>query len=191
MASKRERPAVFVKGGIVQWAFGLRRDFGCAQSDLTPLPLMNAPISALLDRKGRSVFSVLPSVTISEAVAEMNRQRVGCMLVIDEGGLVGVFTERDVLKRVVGAGVDPTRTRVAEVMTANVITVAPDATVEQAMVIFTEKRCRHLPVVEQGRLVGTISIGDITRWMADSSRAEAEHLKNYITTGFSTAPFAG
>lgn len=152
---------------------------------------MNAPISALLDRKGRSVFSVLPSVTISEAVAEMNRQRVGCMLVIDEGGLVGVFTERDVLKRVVGAGVDPTRTRVAEVMTANVITVAPDATVEQAMVIFTEKRCRHLPVVEQGRLVGTISIGDITRWMADSSRAEAEHLKNYITTGFSTAPFAG
>ena len=152
---------------------------------------MNAPISALLDRKGRSVFSVLPSVTISEAVAEMNRQRVGCMLVIDEGRLVGVFTERDVLKRVVGAGVDPTRTRVAEVMTANVITVSPDATVEQAMVIFTEKRCRHLPVIEQGRLVGTISIGDITRWMADSSRAEAEHLKNYITTGFSTAPFAG
>ena len=151
---------------------------------------MNAPISALLDRKGRSVFSVLPSVTISEAVAEMNRQRVGCMLVIDEGRLVGVFTERDVLKRVVGAGVDPTRTRVAEVMTANVITVSPDATVEQAMVIFTEKRCRHLPVIEQGRLVGTISIGDITRWMADSSRAEAEHLKNYITTGFSTTPFA-
>ena len=152
---------------------------------------MNTPISALLDRKGRSVFSVLPTVTISEAVAEMNRQRVGCMLVIDEGRLVGVFTERDVLKRVVGAGVDPTRTRVAEVMTSTVITVSPDATVEQAMVIFTEKRCRHLPVIEQGRLVGTISIGDITRWMADSSRAEAEHLKNYITTGFSTAPFAG
>jgi CBS domain-containing protein len=152
---------------------------------------MNAPISALLDRKGRKVFSVLPTVTISEAVAEMNRQRVGCMLVIENDQLVGVFTERDVLKRVVGAGVDPTRTRVAEVMTANVITVSPDATVEQAMVIFTEKRCRHLPVIEQGRLVGTISIGDITRWMADSSRAEAEHLKNYITTGFSTAPFTG
>ncbi len=152
---------------------------------------MNAPISALLDRKGRKVFSVLPTVTISEAVAEMNRQRVGCMLVIENDQLVGVFTERDVLKRVVGAGVDPTRTRVAEVMTANVITISPDATVEQAMVIFTEKRCRHLPVIEQGRLVGTISIGDITRWMADSSRAEAEHLKNYITTGFSTAPFTG
>ena len=119
----------------------------------------------------------------------MNRQRVGCMLVIADGRLAGVFTERDVLKRVVGAGVDPLRTRVADVMTATVITIAPDATVEQAMVIFTEKRCRHLPVVEHGQLVGTISIGDITRWMADSHRAEAEHLKNYITSGFSTAPF--
>jgi CBS domain-containing protein len=152
---------------------------------------MNAPISALLDRKGRSVFSVSPTVTIAEAVAEMNRQRVGCMLVLDGGRLVGVFTERDVLKRVVGAGVDPKHTRVAEVMTANVITIPPTATVEQAMVIFTEKRCRHLPVLEQGELVGAISIGDITRWMADAHRVEAEHLKNYITTGFSTSPFSG
>lgn len=146
---------------------------------------MNAPISALLDRKGRKVFSVSSTVTISEAVAEMNRQRVGCMLVIDDDHLAGVFTERDVLKRVVGAGVDPTRTRVADVMTANVITISPDATVEETMVIFTEKRCRHLPVLDHGRLIGTISIGDITRWMADSHRAEAEHLKNYITGGFS------
>ncbi len=113
------------------------------------------------------------------------------MLVLDGGRLVGVFTERDVLKRVVGAGVDPKHTRVAEVMTANVITIPPTATVEQAMVIFTEKRCRHLPVLEQGELVGAISIGDITRWMADAHRVEAEHLKNYITTGFSTSPFSG
>lgn len=148
---------------------------------------MNAPISAILDRKGRKVFSVLPNVTISEAVAEMNRQRVGCMLVIEEDRLVGVFTERDVLRRVVGAGVDPMRSLVAEVMTSSVITISPDATVEEAMVIFTEKRCRHLPVVDHGRLVGTVSIGDITRWMADSHRAEAEHLKNYITSGFSAS----
>lgn len=145
---------------------------------------MNAPISALLDRKGRKVFSVSSTVTISEAVAEMNRQRVGCMLVIDDDRLVGVFTERDVLRRVVGAGVDPMRSLVSEVMTPDVITISPEATVEETMVIFTEKRCRHLPVVDHGRLVGTISIGDITRWMADSHQAEAEHLKNYITGGF-------
>ncbi|MEO6244918.1 MAG: CBS domain-containing protein, partial [Opitutaceae bacterium] len=142
---------------------------------------MNSPISALLDRKGHSVFSVSPTVTVSEAVAEMNRQRVGCMLVIDEGRLVGVFTERDVLKRVVGAAIDPKSTRVAEVMTSSVITILPSTTVEQAMVIFIEKRCRHLPVLEDERLVGAISIGDVTRWMADAHRVEAEHLKNYIT----------
>jgi CBS domain-containing protein len=146
---------------------------------------MNTPISALLDRKGRSVYSVSPTMTVCEAVTEMNRQRVGSVLVIDNGKLVGIFTERDVLRRVVGAGVDPRRALVSDVMTAGVISITPDATVEQTMVLFTEKRCRHLPVVENGQLVGTISIGDITRWIADAHRAEAEHLKNYITGGFS------
>lgn len=146
---------------------------------------MNAPISAILDRKGRTVFSVLSTMTVADAVAEMNRHRVGSVLVIDAGRLVGIFTERDVLRRVVGAGLDPKRTLVAEVMTSGVITISPEATIEETMVLFTEKRCRHLPVLDQGRLVGTISIGDITRWISDVNRAEAEHLKNYITSGFS------
>ena len=151
----------------------------------TPVTLMNAPITAILDRKGRIVFSVSPSATVSEAVDEMNRNRVGSVLVLEAGRLVGIFTERDVLRRVVGASVDPKRTAVADVMTANVVTISPDATIEDTMVLFTEKRLRHLPVVSNGKLVGSISIGDITRWMADSHRVEAEHLKNYITTGFS------
>jgi CBS domain-containing protein len=124
-------------------------------------------------------------MTGCEAVTEMTRQRVGSVLVIDNGKLVGIFTERDVLRRVVGAGVDPRRALVSDVMTTGVISITPEATVEETMVLFTEKRCRHLPVLEHGQLVGTISIGDITRWMADSHRAEAEHLKNYITSGFS------
>jgi CBS domain-containing protein len=146
---------------------------------------MNAPITAILDRKGRNVFAVAPTMSVAEAVAEMNGHRVGSVLVLDGGRLVGIFTERDVLRRIVGAGLDPKRTLVSEVMTSGVITISPEATVEQTMVLFTEKRCRHLPVVDNGKLVGTISIGDITRWMADAHRAEAEHLKNYITSGFS------
>ena len=146
---------------------------------------MNAPITAILDRKGRTVFSVAPRTSVADAVAEMNRHRVGSVLVLDGGKLVGIFTERDVLRRVVGASVDPRESVVADVMTTGVITISPDATVEETMVIFTEKRCRHLPVLDQGQLVGTISIGDITRWMADAHQAEAEHLKNYITSGFS------
>ena len=145
---------------------------------------MNTPVTAILDRKGRNVFSVAPSVSVADAVAEMNRQRVGSVLILDNGRLVGIFTERDVLRRVVGAGIDPKQTCVADVMTPGVITISPQVSIEETMVLFTEKRCRHLPVVEEGQLVGTISIGDVTRWMADADRAEAEHLKNYITGGF-------
>src|SRR4051812_19688140 len=77
------------------------------------LPLMNTPISAILDRKGSTVFSISPSATIAEAVAEMNRHRVGSVLVLDNGRLVGIFTERDVLRRVVGAGLDPKKSLVS------------------------------------------------------------------------------
>jgi CBS domain-containing protein len=146
---------------------------------------MNAPISAILERKGRQVYSVPPTATIAEAVAEMNRHRVGSVLVMDGPRLVGIFTERDVLRRVVGATLDPKQTCVTDVMSAEVITISGDATVEETTRIFTEKRCRHLPVVEGGCVCGTISIGDITRWIGETHRAEAEHLKNYITSGFS------
>jgi CBS domain-containing protein len=146
---------------------------------------MNTPISALLERKGTAVHGVEATVTISEAVAEMNRHRIGSIVVLEDGRLVGIFTERDVLRRVVGESISPITMRVADVMTKNLITITPETTVEETMMIFTEKRCRHLPVIEHDRLVGLISIGDISRWIADSYRAEAEHLKNYITGGFS------
>jgi CBS domain-containing protein len=144
---------------------------------------MNTPISALLERKGTAVHSVSPVLSVYDAVSEMNRHRIGAIVVLDGARLVGIFTERDVLRRVVGAGIDPKRSLVADVMSPGVITIAPDATIEQTMNIFTEKRCRHLPVVSGGQLRGVISIGDITRWMADANKAEAEHLRNYISGG--------
>ncbi|MBL9204675.1 MAG: CBS domain-containing protein [Opitutaceae bacterium] len=147
---------------------------------------MNTPIAALLERKGSAVYTVSPRLTVFEAVAEMNRHRVGAIVVTDEGRLVGIFTERDVLRRVVGGGLDPTRTRLSEVMTGSLHTINPEATVEETMNLFTEKRCRHLPVLREDRLIGVISIGDVTRWMADTHRSEAEHLKNYITGGLAS-----
>jgi CBS domain-containing protein len=90
-----------------------------------------------------------------------------------------------VLRRVVGEGLDPKTKRVADVMSANVMTVSPEATVEETMVMFAERRCRHLPVLSGGKLRGLISIGDISRWMADAHRNEAEHLKSYIAGGLS------
>lgn len=130
------------------------------------------------------MHAVASTITIAEAVAEMNRKRIGCIVVIDEGQLAGIFTERDVLRRVVGASLDPKVVRMSEVMTKNVHTIPPDATIERTMVLFAEMRCRHIPVVDRGQLKGLISIGDISRWMADSSRAEADHLKSYIAGGY-------
>lgn len=145
---------------------------------------MNTPISALLERKASVVHAVAPTTTVAEAVAEMNRHCVGSVVVLNGGRLMGIFTERDVLQRVVGPGVDPRRARVADVMTTDVTTVDPSSSIEDAMALFTDRRCRHLPVVSEGRLVGIVSIGDATRWMVDTHRTECEHLKNYIAGGF-------
>jgi CBS domain-containing protein len=102
-----------------------------------------------------------------------------------EGGqLLGIFTERDVLWRVVAAGLDPKTTPLSQVMTRNPITVGPDTPIQSVMDVFTEKRFRHLPVVDDGRLLGVISIGDVLRWAADVHRQEAEQLKQYITGGY-------
>ncbi len=145
---------------------------------------MDTPVSALIERKGSAVHAVVSTITIKEAVAEMNKKRIGCILVSDAGKIVGIFTERDVLLRVVGADLDPKKVLMSEVMTTNVLSVTSDTTVEQTMVIFAEKKCRHLPVIDDGKLKGLVSIGDISRWVADTSRAEADHLKNYISGGF-------
>jgi CBS domain-containing protein len=145
---------------------------------------METPVAALLERKGPAVHAVASTITIAEAVAEMNKNRIGCIIILDGGEISGIFTERDVLRRVVGAGVDPNATLVAEVMTREVHTIPPETTIEQTMVLFAERRCRHIPVVDHGVLRGLISIGDISRWMADASSAEAEHLKAYIAGGF-------
>ncbi|HEY1847603.1 MAG TPA: CBS domain-containing protein [Opitutaceae bacterium] len=145
---------------------------------------METPVAALLERKGSEVHAVDPSVTVAEAVAEMNKRRIGCIVVVDAGRISGIFTERDVLRRVVGEDVNVKTTRVGAVMTKDVHTIPPETTVEETMAIFANRRCRHLPVVENGELRGLISIGDISRWVADSSKAEAEHLKTYISGGF-------
>lgn len=144
---------------------------------------MNTPISALLERKGSAVHSVAPTLSVYDAVSEMNRHRIGAIVVLDGLRLVGIFTERDVLRRVVGAGLDPRSALVSDVMSTGVMTITLETTVEEAMSIFTERRCRRLPVVTDGEIRGVISIGDITRWMSDTHRAEAEHLRNYITGG--------
>ena len=146
---------------------------------------MNTSIATLLQHKGGAVRTVPVSVSVSEAVQEMNRHRIGCVLVMEGEKLAGIFTERDVLTRVVAADLDPKTTPITKVMTGSVLTVAPETTVQQMMDIFSEKRCRHLPVIKEGKLAGLISIGDVSRWVASAHRAEAESLRQYISGGLS------
>jgi CBS domain-containing protein len=118
----------------------------------------------------------------------MRDRNVGSVAVIENGQLIGMLTERDVLTRVVAAGRQPDLTCVADVMTRHPIIVSPRATVEEVMSLFTEKRCRQIPVIDEdsNRMVGLISIGDVTRWLVESQRHEVNHLRQYISGEIST-----
>lgn len=147
---------------------------------------MSASVSILLDRKGSGVHALPASATVFDAVQMMNKGQVSSVLIVDSDRLAGIFTERDVLRRVVGSGLDPKATVLSSVMTAGLTTIAPTTSIDEAHSIFTSRRCRHLPVLDNGRIVGLISVGDISRWLSDLNRAEAESLKNYISGGLST-----
>lgn len=141
---------------------------------------MPSPLSEVLRDKGGQVHTIPPTATVADAVRRMNELRVGALLVLDTDRVVGIFTERDVLQRVVDKSLDATTTTVAAVMTRKVVQVHPTTLVEQAMAIMTEKRCRHLPVMEGARAIGMVSIGDLTRWMVKDQSIAIEHLIEYI-----------
>ena len=142
---------------------------------------MQTKLRELLKHKGRVVHSVAPESTVRDAVRLMNRQRIGAVLVFDEGKLAGIFTERDVLVRVVDAQRDPRTTLIREVMTDNLVTVSPEMRVGEALRLVTERRIRHLPVMEERQLAGLISIGDLSNWCTQFLQAEVDELERYIS----------
>ena len=121
---------------------------------------------------------------MDEAAREMELHHVGAILVLEGARIVGIFTERDVLWRVVAAGLDPKTTPLGRVMTRDPATVGPATSIQHVMDVFTERRFRHMPVVDGGGLRGLISIGDVLRWAAEVHRQEAEQLKQYIAGGY-------
>lgn len=141
---------------------------------------MKTPVRSLLEQKGSTVESIGPEATVMDAVRLMNDRRLGCLLIMENERPVGIFTERDVLNRVVAAGKDGETTPVREVMTRRLVTISPETTVEKAMVVVTEKRCRHLPVMDGDDLAGMISIGDLTRWIIRNQQDQIEDLVRYI-----------
>jgi CBS domain-containing protein len=142
--------------------------------------MMNTRIRDILRRKGEDVYSVGPLATVIDAVHMMNDHHVGSVLVCEGGDPVGVFSERDVLVRVVAAQRDPRRTLVRDVMTTRLHTATPDDTLLDVMRLMTERRCRHVPVMEGGRLLGMVSIGDLTKATQRNLHQEVRELSSYI-----------
>ena len=142
---------------------------------------MKDTLDAVLADKGRGLHHVAPEATVLDAVGKMNQERIGAVLVCVSGELVGIFTERDVLCRVVAEGRDPAATRVVDVMTPEVVAVRSTTLVEEAMAVVTERRFRHLPVIDDGELKGIVSSGDLTRQVSRHQEVHIKDLVNFIT----------
>jgi CBS domain-containing protein len=148
---------------------------------------MGRKLSDILAVKGAEVRGVTSEATVLDAVHVMNEHRIGAVLVLADGDSrtpVGIFSERDVLQRVIQKGLDPADTPVSRVMTEDVLTVPPTVTVDQAMAVVTETRCRHLPVMDGDRLLGLVSSGDLTREVTRGQKFEIRQLINYITSKY-------
>jgi CBS domain-containing protein len=142
---------------------------------------MQDSLNTVLEEKGRAIHYVAPEASVLDAVTKMNEERIGAVLVCISGEMVGIFTERDVLNRVVAEGRDPGATRVVEVMTGEVVAVGSATRVDEAMAVITERRIRHLPVVDDGELKGLVSSGDLTRRVSRNQEGHIQDLMNFIT----------
>ena len=140
-------------------------------------------VKTILEHKGHDVYSIAPDAPAYDALRIMADKNVGALVVMDGDKLVGVFSERDYARKVILKGKSSKNTPVRDLMTSPVHTVSPDDTVENCMQRMTEKRIRHLPVVEKGKVIGVISIGDVVREIITDQQWTIQHLENYISHG--------
>ncbi|MGC8723004.1 MAG: CBS domain-containing protein [Acidobacteriota bacterium] len=141
-------------------------------------------VKRILEEKGAEVFSVSPETTVMDAARLMSEHRIGAVLVMASGHVRGIFSERDLLQRVLLRGSNSESLPVSEVMSTDMVYVTPDTPVREAMAVMTERRCRHLPVMDEGRLCGMISIGDCTRWVSRDQDFTIRHLTDYIANKY-------
>jgi CBS domain-containing protein len=137
-------------------------------------------VNQLLKVKGGQIFSVAPTDSVLRAIEIMATRHVGALLVMSQEGLLGIISERDYARKVILKNRSSHDTPVGDIMTKNPVTVSPDATVHHCMEAMTEGRFRHLPVVDKGRVVGILSIGDLVKAVIEDQSQKIEQLERYI-----------
>lgn len=137
----------------------------------------------VIKAKGHDVFSIGPDASVFDALTLMADKNIGAVLVVDGERTLGIFTERDYSRQVVLKGRASRETPVRDVMTARVVYVTPDQSMDDCMALMTKMRCRHLPVVEAGHVAGVLSVGDVVKAVISDKQFLIEQLENYITSG--------
>lgn len=140
-------------------------------------------IADVLRSKGSTVATVDPGISVTGLIAELARHKIGAMVVVESEAVVGIVSERDVVRQLHERGTDLLNARVSDIMTTNVFTCLPTDSVDSLAATMTERRIRHMPVVVDGRLVGIVSIGDVVKSRIGELQSEREQLESYIARG--------
>ncbi len=138
-------------------------------------------IAQLLNTKGNQVWSVKPKATIFEALEIMSEKEIGALLVMEDGKLTGIFSERDYARKVILKGKSSKETPVGELMTKKVFYIDSQKTINDCMAMMTAKRIRHIPVIEDNQVMGIVTIGDVVNQIISEQEVTINHLENYIT----------
>ena len=138
-------------------------------------------VNQLLDLKGHDILSIAPSASVLDAITLMAEKGVGALIVMDGEAMAGIVTERDYARKVILKGRSSDDTPVSDIMSTGVISTSPDQTVSSCMNVMTDKRIRHLPVVEGNKVTGLVSIGDLVKAIIADQKEEIEHLEHYIS----------
>jgi CBS domain-containing protein len=135
----------------------------------------HTPLNEIFE-KGEAIHSVGPDTLVAECVRLMTAGKIGALIVMDGRRLIGIFTERDALNKVLAGGLDPGKTKVSEVMTPDPYCIPPTTTVGDAMASITKRRVRHLPIVDNGEVLAVVSSGDLTHWLVQDQMGEVKEL---------------